>query len=127
MNELSERLAFTRTLLKNPYDEATHRVFADWLDEHGYHEEAEVQRKWTKEKQQIMDSVDWMMELATKAGRTYGELMALADQNQVRRLLKDWKAEEFWRHYETINSRSEEDVGEVNDLRDQLGQERCGC
>jgi len=42
-----ERLTFIRAIAALPwYDDSARLVFADWLDEHGEHEEAERQRKY---------------------------------------------------------------------------------
>lgn len=38
--------AFLKALKANEDDTTTRLVYADWLDEHGQHEEADRQRKW---------------------------------------------------------------------------------
>lgn len=43
---MSEREAFLRAIAANEDDTLVRLVFADWLDEHDEHEEAERQRKW---------------------------------------------------------------------------------
>src|SRR3954452_13144798 len=43
---MNERKAFLKLLDKNEDDTTTRLVYADWLDEHGEHEEADRQRKW---------------------------------------------------------------------------------
>jgi uncharacterized protein (TIGR02996 family) len=43
---MSERSAFLKALAENEDDTTTRLVYADWLDEHGEHEEADRQRKW---------------------------------------------------------------------------------
>jgi uncharacterized protein (TIGR02996 family) len=43
---VDERNAFLKLLAKNEDDTTTRLVYADWLDEHGEHEEADRQRKW---------------------------------------------------------------------------------
>ena len=43
---MNERKAFLKLLAKNEDDTTTRLVYADWLDEHGEHEEADRQRKW---------------------------------------------------------------------------------
>ncbi len=48
---MSEREAFLKALAKNEDDTALRLVFADWLDEHGEHEEADRQRKWPAAKE----------------------------------------------------------------------------
>ena len=39
-----ERQAFEDAIDKNPLDATNHGVYADWLDEHGEHEEAKFRR-----------------------------------------------------------------------------------
>lgn len=41
-----DKQAFEKALAENEDDTATRLVYADWLDEHGQHEEADRQRKW---------------------------------------------------------------------------------
>jgi uncharacterized protein (TIGR02996 family) len=43
---VNERSAFLKALTENEDDTPTRLVYADWLDEHGEHEEADRQRKW---------------------------------------------------------------------------------
>jgi uncharacterized protein (TIGR02996 family) len=43
---VKDRKAFLRALAKNEDDTQTRMVYADWLDDHGEHEEADRQRKW---------------------------------------------------------------------------------
>ena len=45
-----EERAFLEALEDNVYDEATRKVYADWLDEHDRPEEADFQRRWSAEK-----------------------------------------------------------------------------
>jgi uncharacterized protein (TIGR02996 family) len=47
---MSERDAFLKALAENEDDTTTRLVYADWLDDHGEHEEADRQRKWTPAK-----------------------------------------------------------------------------
>ena len=39
--------AFIAAMKANPEDEAPHKVYADWLDEHDRPEEADYHRRWT--------------------------------------------------------------------------------
>jgi uncharacterized protein (TIGR02996 family) len=48
---VSLRDAFLNALAHNEDDTATRLVFADWLEEHGEHEEADRQRKWPAAKE----------------------------------------------------------------------------
>lgn len=43
-----EENAFINAFKDKPLDEVGRGAYADWLDEHGRHEEAEQQRKWIK-------------------------------------------------------------------------------
>jgi len=43
---MKEEDGFIKALEENEDDTATRLVYADWLDEHGEHEEADRQRKW---------------------------------------------------------------------------------
>lgn len=60
------REAFEEALRKDHYDEVTRMVFADWLDENGFDDEATAQRKWTREKQ---ESEDWLREFVKDVSR----------------------------------------------------------
>ncbi len=52
---------FVRAIDDDPYDEVTRRVFADWLEERGYDDEAAIQRSWTAQAHQEATDVvrDW--------------------------------------------------------------------
>ena len=66
---MSEREAFLRAIAANEGDHLVRLVFADWLDEHGEHEEADRQRRWPEAKA-------WLDELCRKLnarGRAFGE------------------------------------------------------
>ena len=47
--------AFLEVLAKDPYDETTRRVFADWLEEKGLDDYAAEQRQWTRKGQEAID------------------------------------------------------------------------
>jgi uncharacterized protein (TIGR02996 family) len=51
---VSLRDAFLKALAANEDDTTTRLVYADWLDEHGEHEEADRQRKWPAAKQWLV-------------------------------------------------------------------------
>jgi uncharacterized protein (TIGR02996 family) len=51
---MNERDAFLKALAENEEDTTTRLVFADWLDEHGEHEEADRQRKWPGAKEWLV-------------------------------------------------------------------------
>ncbi len=64
---MTEREAFEAAIKKDRYDQTTRLVFADWLEEHGFDDEAVVQRKWTPKYQK---SEDWLMEYAKDIAAT---------------------------------------------------------
>jgi uncharacterized protein (TIGR02996 family) len=51
---VNERNAFLDALARNEDDTTTRLVFADWLDDHGEHEEADRQRKWPAAKEWLL-------------------------------------------------------------------------
>src|SRR6188472_327361 len=46
--------AFLKALADNEDDTTTRLVYADWLDEHGEHEEADRQRRWPAAKEWLV-------------------------------------------------------------------------
>ena len=48
---MNERAGFLKLLAENEDDTTTRLVYADWLDDHGEHEEADRQRKWPAAKE----------------------------------------------------------------------------
>lgn len=56
---MSHREAFLAEIQKNPLDETTRAIYADWLDDEGEYEEADRQRKYVKSRL-------WMLEFAKK-------------------------------------------------------------
>lgn len=58
-----EKLAFLRSIEKDPRDYALRGVYADWLDENGEPEEAERQRNWEKI---VAESEKWLRSYAIK-------------------------------------------------------------
>ncbi len=106
------RESFEQTLEENPYDEVTHKVFADWLDERGCPDEAEFHRGWTKEWQ---TASDYLHALAISLDLSYPSLIGAAEHYVNHAVLYDlpervWEVElgsvaskeEFWTHYETV-------------------------
>jgi uncharacterized protein (TIGR02996 family) len=49
-----ERSAFLKALAENEDDTRVRFIYADWLDEHGEHEEADRQRKWPGAKEWLV-------------------------------------------------------------------------
>jgi uncharacterized protein (TIGR02996 family) len=81
---VAERDAFLAALAANEDDVTTRLVYADWLDEHGEHEEADRQRKWPAAKEWLVafakrfnhdDPPD--MEHTDRAPNNYRELIEI--------------------------------------------------
>ena len=70
---MSERDAFLAAIAAAPEDEAPHRVFADWLDEHGEHEEAAYHRRWTVE---VARAEAWLAAYAAELNELGAEAVA---------------------------------------------------
>src|SRR5438477_6621276 len=70
-----EKKAFEDAISADRYDGDTRKVFADWLEENGYDDEAVLQRSWTPEKQR---AEDWLLDYATECAMTYEELIEAA-------------------------------------------------
>jgi uncharacterized protein (TIGR02996 family) len=134
--ETQEKAAFEAAIKADRYDQATRRVFADWLEEHGLDDEAAVQRSWTPRKQQAEDYLrDFAAELSldphgdeddeeervTYDEVTYEELLRVAhafldgDPNAHISLGFDtpdrvWEeAEKFWEEFEIATGRKVDD------------------
>ena len=49
------KAAFWEKIKEDPYNAHWHYMFADWLEENGFDDEAELQRQWTVEKQKAAE------------------------------------------------------------------------
>ncbi len=63
---MREREAFLAALAEDEDDNVTRLVYADWLDEHGEHEEADRQRKWRAAK-------EWLVQFCEENNRSEDE------------------------------------------------------
>jgi uncharacterized protein (TIGR02996 family) len=127
--ETQEKAAFEAAIKADRYDQATRRVFADWLEEHGLDDEAAVQRAWTPRKQQAEDYLrDFAAELShhpyeqgVDYGVTYEELLRVAhgvlDGDPRARIYlgfdtpqRIWtEREKFWEEFEIVTGRKVDD------------------
>lgn len=73
MTQESTRDVFERDLKANPYDEATRKIYADWLDEHDEPEYADYQRNWTA--QAYEEARCFFVTFAANAEMTYDEVV----------------------------------------------------
>lgn len=67
---------FLVALRENPADEVTRRVYADWLEEQGLDDEAEIQRNWTPEA--YHKAVELVEDYANECDVTPEELLVCA-------------------------------------------------
>jgi uncharacterized protein (TIGR02996 family) len=111
-----EALRFLAVLDKDRFDKVTRTVFSDWLEEHGYDDEAVFQRNWTREWQEAWDHLflcaaecriayDELLNAATdylegKEG-DYGATLFLG--HLTPEIMYD--TETFWRAYRTVTGR----------------------
>ncbi len=70
------RASFLAAIAADPYDLATRKVYADWLEEFGTFpgddDEAVLQRGWTKEKQ---EAKEWLKEFGQSINLTADEVI----------------------------------------------------
>jgi uncharacterized protein (TIGR02996 family) len=110
---VSQREVFLKMLAENEDDTATRLVYADWLDDHGEHEEADLQRKWPAAK-------EWLVRLSKECSRyqevSSAELLEFGrqvakDENPSERVYIDnedmWDAlkahgQEFWTNWSIV-------------------------
>ena len=124
----AERKAFEAAIAADRYDEATRRIYADWLSDEGLDDEAAVQYSWGREKEQLKEqSEDWLRNYAERLvddwdGHprrkfTYEEDLAAATDYidskgynllrlpfQTPDVVTD-SADEFWQHFERVTGR----------------------
>lgn len=129
-----QRRGFEARLAADPYDETTHKVFADWLEEHGLDDEAAWQRSWTAERQR---AEEWLREFAGRcgtanwdgrpityedvidAGRRYVEsggndwFTQYGSQDAPELMWHDATREEYWRCWELVTGKKAS--GELRD------------
>lgn len=106
----SQRDRFEEALLDNPYDEAVHRVFSDWLEEQGLDHEAEFHRLWTPAWQRAFE---WISNFAGRIGRSYDQVLFMARRRVETGELTEApfdvvngpdydSSQEFWANYEIL-------------------------
>lgn len=126
----AEREAFERAIAADRYDQDTRRVFADWLDENGFDDEAAFQREWTPRWQEAEDwlkgfaeriaGYDWRddgmtlhaptLEQVVEAGRKClddNESSLLGGDGFGATNIWDEVREEYWSHWKAYTRRAE--------------------
>lgn len=69
MRSKAEKAAFEAAIAEDPYDGVTRKVFADWLEEHGFDDESVIQRDWTVAKHRAAE--EWLAMFAGECGDSY--------------------------------------------------------
>ena len=102
--------AFLDAVAADPYDETNHKVFADWLEEHGMDDEAAVQRRWTADLMRAAER--YVRGTASSFGVPYDTLLAKAalwldtgETIHVDELHAYDSDPEFWAHFEILTGR----------------------
>jgi uncharacterized protein (TIGR02996 family) len=108
-----QKKAFLAALEEDWRDEATHKAFADWLDENDEPEEADIHRQWTPQKQRAAER--WLGRYASECEMSYADLIEAAEGWLDR---GDWvtlpfdtpdvvygNAETFWQHFQVVTGR----------------------
>src|SRR5262245_19131327 len=125
-----EAQRFLAVLDRDRFDKGTRMVFSDWLEEHGYDDEAVFQRGWTREWQEARDHLllcaaecripyDALLEAAKDhlEGKGGDEEATLLLGHMTPEVMYD--TETFWRAYQTVTGK---DTG--GDRGDFV---RCAC
>lgn len=112
------KAAFLADLAKNPYDEATRKIFADWLEEADEPEEADWHRRWwTPQRQQALDhfttfakvsglTVEQVMEEADEAARLETAYGMFENHSVARQLFTIGNSQElFWHCYQIVREK----------------------
>lgn len=140
-----EEKAFRAALKDDWCDLATHRVFADWLEEHGRDDEARLHRQWTSEAhKEAEEFLSEMAKLCTSGEETgdyrTGKTTTLADLivagykhlatgdsalflpfDTPDELYSGEYMREFWKHFRTLTCLPTPDEDY------DMGFTRCGC
>lgn len=107
MNELQQKTQkrFLDILKKNEDDLTARLIYADWLDDIGYCEEAERMRLWPESKK-------WVQEFAEELEQDYNDLLNAAKAyaefgdctyDNTETYKQYWsKFEEFWPHFSIV-------------------------
>lgn len=111
---MTDREKFEARIKADPRDDGTRKVFADWLDENGDHEEAVRQRDWAAVQKA---SWEWLDRLAKRIdNKTADELLsdaelylhegiAIADDSWGYQWVENAEWLEFWKHREIVTYR----------------------
>lgn len=124
-----EAVRFVAALDRDRFDQDTRRIFADWLEEHGYDDEAVWHRNWTRAWQ---EGRDHLVYCAAECHVTVGELLEAATAHLESKGEDDeglylghltpeimYDTKSFWRAYQAVTGRDTN--GDAGDFV------RCAC
>lgn len=93
---MADREDFLKAFEAEPENYLHRYVFADWLDEHGEHEEADRQRKFE-------ESDRWLRVLAADEGTDYEAIIGVPDESPPPEWLDDLeKRRAYCLHYSVV-------------------------
>ena len=142
MNKEGQREAFLHKISEDKYDQTTRLIFADWLDENDYPEDANKQREWTPEWQK---SEDWLTDFAERCTEGYeldedykkctleqlvkvincyledGSSSVMSGLGFAAQDLYDEEREAFWYHWEEYTKATVDETYRTSEPF------RCGC
>lgn len=115
---MTDREAFEAKIDEDPLDDVARKVYADWLDENGFPEEAIRQRDWEAVKAASMEWIEeFATDISTDDGSYYsGEMLIKIAKRYVENGSTEYDNEasfdsdsldwnEFWKHYEIVMSK----------------------
>lgn len=85
------RDVFEKTLNEDPYDKTSRLIYADWLSENGFDDEAEFHRTWTEDWQ---DAKEWFDDFAREHDVPLGDILSTAQM--FYNAEKDGERYEWW-------------------------------
>lgn len=131
---MTDREKFEAAIDEDPLDDVTRKVYADWLDENGFPDEAIRQRDWEAVKKASMEWIeDFASGIASDDGGSYsGEYLITIARRYVEHddpeldNEADWSSDsldwnEFWKHYAIVTSKK------VNSTLHDDYPFRCAC
>lgn len=100
------RKAFEDAIKENPHDSSPRLIFADWLEENGFDDESQEQRR--RSTKEWMDADKWMHEFASMCGSTCRNYNEIWDTyfEEIHGL--NWNREEDREEYQRASIRAHE-------------------